>query len=82
MTMTTDTTYHEGHDHSDGLHDDLVKLATRRDALRIFGVGTAAAILSTLLYPLLGLRLRRGRSTEELEPEREDRAPERAATVV
>jgi protocatechuate 3,4-dioxygenase beta subunit len=36
------------HDHGDGLHDDLVKLATRRDALRIFGAGSAAAILATL----------------------------------
>jgi protocatechuate 3,4-dioxygenase beta subunit len=46
--MTTDSTHHQRHDHGDGLHEDLVKLATRRDALRIFGVGTAAAILSTL----------------------------------
>ena len=36
------------HDHGDGLHEDLVKLASRRDALRIFGAGGAAAILSTL----------------------------------
>ena len=36
------------HDHGDGLHEDLVKLASRRDALRIFGVGGAGAILSTL----------------------------------
>src|SRR3954463_7311110 len=49
--MTTETTYRDGHDHGDGLHDDLVKLATRRDALRIFGVGAAAAILSTLGAP-------------------------------
>jgi protocatechuate 3,4-dioxygenase beta subunit len=35
-------------DHGDGLHEDLVKLATRRDALRIFGAGSAAAILTTL----------------------------------
>src|SRR3954447_18295515 len=35
-------------DHGDGLHEDLVKLATRRDALRIFGAGSAAAILATL----------------------------------
>ena len=41
-------TPHERHDHGDGLHDDLVKLATRRDALRIFGAGSAAAILATL----------------------------------
>ncbi len=34
--------------HGDGLHEDLVKLATRRDALRIFGAGSAATILSTL----------------------------------
>jgi protocatechuate 3,4-dioxygenase beta subunit len=36
------------HDHGDGLHEDLVKLATRQDALRIFGAGSAAAILATL----------------------------------
>ncbi|WP_037499898.1 intradiol ring-cleavage dioxygenase [Solirubrobacter soli] len=36
------------HDHGDGLHEDLVKLATRRDALRIFGAGSAAAILASL----------------------------------
>ncbi len=36
------------HDHGDGLHEDLVKLATRRDALSIFGAGSAAAILTTL----------------------------------
>ena len=46
--MTTETTCGDGHDHGDGLHEDLVKLATRRDALRIFGAGTAAVILSTL----------------------------------
>jgi protocatechuate 3,4-dioxygenase beta subunit len=37
-----------GHDHGDGLHEDLVKLATRRDALRIFGAGSATAILAAL----------------------------------
>lgn len=36
------------HDHGDGLHEDLVKLATRRDALRIFGAGGATAVLGTL----------------------------------
>ncbi|HWT95825.1 MAG TPA: hypothetical protein VN238_22685 [Solirubrobacteraceae bacterium] len=36
------------HDHGDGLHEDLAKLANRRDALRIFGAGGAAAILTTL----------------------------------
>jgi protocatechuate 3,4-dioxygenase beta subunit len=36
------------HDHGDGLHEDLVKLATRRDAMRIFGAAGAAAILTTL----------------------------------
>ena len=46
--MTTETAYQEHHDHGDGLHEDLVKLATRRDALRIFGAGGAAAILATL----------------------------------
>src|SRR3954447_2714979 len=40
---------HREHDHhGDGLHEDLVTLATRRDALRIFGAGSAAAILATL----------------------------------
>src|SRR5262249_49654097 len=37
--------------HSDGLHEDLVKLATRRDALKLFGAGGAAAILSRLGVP-------------------------------
>jgi protocatechuate 3,4-dioxygenase beta subunit len=43
--MGHDTT---DHTHGDGLHEDLVKLASRRDALRIFGAGGAAAILTTL----------------------------------
>lgn len=34
--------------HGDGLHDDLVRLASRRDALKLFGAGGAAAILSRL----------------------------------
>ncbi|MFL5845192.1 MAG: 3,4-dioxygenase subunit beta [Solirubrobacteraceae bacterium] len=38
----------EQHDHGDGLHEDLVRLASRRDALRIFGAGGAAAVLTTL----------------------------------
>jgi protocatechuate 3,4-dioxygenase beta subunit len=47
--MTSDAAHREAdHDHGDGLHEDLVRLASRRDALRIFGVGGAAAILSTL----------------------------------
>src|SRR4051794_20763633 len=46
--MHDDATDHDHHDHGDGLHEDLVKLATRRDALRIFGAGSAAAILATL----------------------------------
>jgi Kef-type K+ transport system membrane component KefB len=41
-----------------------------------------AAILSTLLYPLVGLRLRRGRSAEEAGTEVEVEAPERAAPAV
>jgi protocatechuate 3,4-dioxygenase beta subunit len=41
-------TPHRHQDHGDGLHEDLVKLATRQDALRIFGTGSAAAILATL----------------------------------
>jgi protocatechuate 3,4-dioxygenase beta subunit len=35
-------------DHGDGLHEDLVKLATRRDALKLFGAGGAAAVLTAL----------------------------------
>jgi protocatechuate 3,4-dioxygenase beta subunit len=46
--MLNDATRHEHDDHGDGLHEDLVKLATRRDALRIFGAGGAAAVLATL----------------------------------
>src|SRR5215470_15179233 len=46
--MDRNTTDPERHDHGDGLHEDLVKLATRRDALRIFGGAGAAAILATL----------------------------------
>jgi protocatechuate 3,4-dioxygenase beta subunit len=46
--MTTETAYQEHHDHGDGLHEDLVRLATRRDALRIFGAGSVATILATL----------------------------------
>ena len=38
----------EGPAHGDGLHEDLVRLASRRDALAIFGAGGAAAILSAL----------------------------------
>lgn len=45
--MTT-TTHDQRDDHGDGLHEDLVKLATRRDALRMFGVSGAGAILATL----------------------------------
>jgi len=45
ISMEHDT---ERHDHGDGLHEDLARLATRRDALRIFGAGGAAAILSAL----------------------------------
>jgi protocatechuate 3,4-dioxygenase beta subunit len=47
MSTNTPPPHHD-HDHGDGLHEDLVKLATRRDALRIFGAGSAAAILATL----------------------------------
>lgn len=35
------------HHHGDGLHEDLARMASRRDALKIFGAGGAAAILST-----------------------------------
>ena len=41
-------TTHQDHDHGDGLHEDLVRLASRRDALRMFGAGGAAAILTGL----------------------------------
>jgi protocatechuate 3,4-dioxygenase beta subunit len=43
--MTTDTLRD---DHGDGLHEDLARLASRRDALKIFGVGGAATILAGL----------------------------------
>ncbi len=43
---------HTHHDHGDGLHEDLVRLASRRDALKIFGAGGAAAILAA--SPALG----------------------------
>ena len=43
--MSHDSTRYE---HGDGLHEDLVKLASRRDALKIFGGAGAAAILTTL----------------------------------
>jgi protocatechuate 3,4-dioxygenase beta subunit len=46
--MPRDVTHHGDHDHGDGLQEDLVRLASRRDALRIFGAGGAAAILATL----------------------------------
>src|SRR3954454_22324161 len=47
--MHDDATHHDVHEpHGDGLHEDLVKLASRRDALKLFGAGGAAAILSTL----------------------------------
>jgi protocatechuate 3,4-dioxygenase beta subunit len=44
--MHSDATHDEPH--ADGLHEDLVNLASRRDALKIFGAGGAAAILSRL----------------------------------
>lgn len=44
-------TPHSHHDHGDGLHEDLAKLATRRDALRIFGVGGAATVLAAIGAP-------------------------------
>jgi protocatechuate 3,4-dioxygenase beta subunit len=46
--MSTHNPHPEHVDHGDGLHEDLVRLASRRDALKIFGAGSAAAILSTL----------------------------------
>jgi protocatechuate 3,4-dioxygenase beta subunit len=48
--MITHTRHHpqDDHAHGDGLHEDLAKLTTRRDALRIFGAGGAAAILANL----------------------------------
>lgn len=36
---------HTAHDHGDGLHEDLDKLASRRDALKLFGAGGLAAVL-------------------------------------
>src|SRR3954468_12903330 len=44
--MHPDATDRGHHDHGAGLPGDLVKLATRRDALRIFGPASAAAILA------------------------------------
>jgi protocatechuate 3,4-dioxygenase beta subunit len=46
--MSKQPTPDDRHDHGDGLHEDLVKLATRRDAIRIVGAAGAAAILTTL----------------------------------
>lgn len=46
--MPTNTAHSQVKDHDDGLHEDLVKLATRRDALRIFSAGSATAILAAL----------------------------------
>jgi hypothetical protein len=41
-----------------------------------------AAMISTLVYPLVALRLRRGRSAEEPGPEAEERAPDQAVPAV
>jgi hypothetical protein len=49
--MSHDTIDHDHdhpHEHGDGLHEDLGRLASRRDALRIFGIGGAATILAGL----------------------------------
>jgi protocatechuate 3,4-dioxygenase beta subunit len=46
--MNTNPAHHGLHDHGEGLHEDLVTLATRHDALRLFGAGSAAAILAAL----------------------------------
>jgi protocatechuate 3,4-dioxygenase beta subunit len=46
--MHQDADHPADRDHGEGLHEDLVRLASRRDALRIFGAGGAAAILTTL----------------------------------
>jgi Kef-type K+ transport system membrane component KefB len=40
-----------------------------------------AAILSTLIYPLVGMRLRRGRAADEPGADFEERAPDRAAAT-
>ncbi|HEY6604938.1 MAG TPA: cation:proton antiporter [Gaiellaceae bacterium] len=40
-----------------------------------------AAILSTLIYPLVGMRLRRGRAADEAGADFEERAPDRAAAT-
>ncbi|WP_445149658.1 dioxygenase family protein [Baekduia sp. Peel2402] len=42
------TQHDEHHQHGEGLHEDLARLASRRDALKIFGAGGAAAVLATL----------------------------------
>jgi protocatechuate 3,4-dioxygenase beta subunit len=47
--MVAAMNHHTAHEsHGDGLHEDLVELASRRDALKIFGAAGAAAVLSTL----------------------------------
>src|SRR4051794_5528059 len=38
-------------DHGDGLHEDLVTLASRRDALKLFGAGGAATVLTAFGVP-------------------------------
>ncbi len=38
-------------DHGDGLHEDLARLASRRDALKLFGAGGATALLAALGAP-------------------------------
>ena len=42
------TEHDDHHDHGDGLHEDLVRMASRRDALKLFGAGGAAGLLATL----------------------------------
>lgn len=46
MEHTTERDHHD--DHGDGLHEDLARMASRRDALKLFGVGGAAALLAGL----------------------------------
>jgi protocatechuate 3,4-dioxygenase beta subunit len=43
------STHDDGPAHGDGLHEDLARMATRRDALKLFGAGGAAALAAALI---------------------------------
>ncbi len=44
-------THHDHDDHREGLHHDLAALASRRDALRLFGSAGLATLAGGLLVP-------------------------------